>query len=79
MPEGQLQVNDRLTLVDPTPEHGYLEVQTSSGIEGWVFSRYIKVLASPSSSEPNISPKPRILRERNATILCGSTFTSRID
>jgi hypothetical protein len=57
MPEGQLQVNDRLTLVDPTAEHGYLQVQTSSGIEGWVFSRHIRVLASPSSSEPSTDPE----------------------
>jgi hypothetical protein len=55
--EGQLQVGDRLTLIDPTPEHGYLQVQTSSGTQGWVFSRRIKVLASPSSSQPNTDPE----------------------
>jgi hypothetical protein len=56
-PEAQLQVNDKLTLIDPTPEHGYLQVETSSGMQGWVFSRYIRVLASPSSSQPNTDPE----------------------
>jgi hypothetical protein len=56
-PEAQLQVNDKLTLIDPTPEHGYLQVETSSGTQGWVFSRYIRVLASPSSSQPNTDPE----------------------
>lgn len=55
--EGQLHVNDSLTLIDPTPEHGYLQVKTKSGTEGWVFSRYIKILASPSSSDPSGDPE----------------------
>ena len=55
--EGHLQVNDKLTLLDPTPEHGYLQVRTTGGQEGWVFSKYIKVLASPSSSDPSADPE----------------------
>lgn len=57
MAEGQVHVNDTLTVLDPTPEHGYLQVKTRSGKEGWVFSRYIKVLASPTSSDPSTDPE----------------------
>jgi hypothetical protein len=56
-PEGQLQQDDRLTVIDPTPEHGYLQVRTSRGADGWVFARHIKVLASPSSSDPSTDPE----------------------
>ena len=55
--EGRLQVNDTLTLLDPTPEHGYLQVRTRDGKDGWVFSRYIKIVASPTSSEPGTDPE----------------------
>ena len=55
--EGSVHVNDTLTVLDSTPEHGYLQVRTSDGKDGWVFSRYIKVIASPTSSEPNTDPE----------------------
>lgn len=55
--EGQLQIGDKLTIIDSTPEHGYLQVHTSDGKDGWVFSRYIKVVASPTSSEPSTDPE----------------------
>lgn len=56
-PEAKLQPGDKLTLLDPTPEHGYYQVRTQDGKEGWVFSRSIKIVASPSSSEPAINPE----------------------
>jgi len=52
--EGQVHLNDTLTLLDLTPEHGYLQVK--SGKEGWVFSKYVKVLASRTSSDPSTDP-----------------------
>lgn len=55
--EGEVNVNDALTVLDPTPEHGYLQVRTSDGKDGWVFSRYIKIVASPTSSEPSTDPE----------------------
>ena len=56
-PEATLKPGDKVTLLDPTPEHGYYQVRTADGKEGWVFSRSIKVVASPSSSEPALNPE----------------------
>lgn len=56
-PEASLRPGDRLTLLDPTPEHGYLQVKARDGKEGWVFSRSIRVFASPSASDPVIDPE----------------------
>ena len=56
-PEAQLHVGDKLTLLDPTPEHGYYQVTTQDGKNGWVYSRFIKIVASPSPSEPAINPE----------------------
>jgi len=55
--EAKLQVGDKLTLLDATPEHGYYQVKTQDGKEGWVFSGSIKIIASPSSSAPAIDPE----------------------
>ena len=55
--EAMLHVGDKLTLLDLTPEHGYYQVRTHDGKEGWVFSRSIKVIASPSSSDPATDPE----------------------
>ncbi len=56
-PEAKLHQGDRLTLLDPTPEHGYYQVRTRAGKEGWVFLRSIRVIASPSSSQPATDPE----------------------
>src|SRR5882762_3646737 len=56
-PEAVLHSGDKLTLLDPTPEHGYLQIKTRDGKEGWVFSRNIRVLASPSASDPVLDPE----------------------
>jgi Bacterial SH3 domain len=55
--EATLQIGDKLTLLDPTPEHGYYQVKTQDGKEGWVFSKSIKIVASPSSTDPAIDPE----------------------
>ena len=55
--EAHLQVGNKLTILDPTPEHGYYQVKTQDGKDGWVFSRTIKIFASPSSSDPAIDPE----------------------
>jgi hypothetical protein len=55
--EAKLQMGAKLTLLDPTPEHGYYQVKTQDGKEGWVFSKSIKIVASPSSSEAAIDPE----------------------
>lgn len=55
--EGKVAVGEVVTLVDPTPEHGYFQVQTSEGKDGWVFSRNIHIIASPSPSQPPIDPE----------------------
>ena len=56
-PEARLNVDDKLTLLDPTPEHGYYQVKTKDGKEGWIFSTSIRIIASPSSSNPVIDPE----------------------
>jgi len=56
-PLAKLHVDDTLTLLDPTPEHGYYQVKTSDGKEGWVFLRSIRILKTPSSSEPASDPE----------------------
>ena len=55
-PEAILHSGDKLTLIDPTPEHGYLQVKTNDGKEGWVYSKSIHVIVSPSSSNPAGTP-----------------------
>ena len=70
--QGQLKVGDKLTLMDATPEHGYYQVKTEAGADGWVYSKSIKVLASPSSSEPAIDP------ETMAQNTCDSTLWSHV-
>jgi len=59
-PEEQLSVGDKLTVLDPTPEHGYYQVKTASGQDGWVFGRYIKIVASPSSADPGIQTEASV-------------------
>jgi hypothetical protein len=56
-PEATLHPGDMLTVLDPTPEHGYYQVRTRDGKEGWVFSKNIRVIASPSSTEPGANPE----------------------
>src|SRR5260370_4758887 len=56
-PEAKLRQGDALTLIDPTPEHGYYQVRTRDGKEGWVFSRSIRVIGSPSSSQAAAGPE----------------------
>src|SRR2546429_9170428 len=56
-PEAVLHAGDKLTLLDPTPEHGYYQVKTQDGKEGWVFSKSIRVIASPSSMNPAGDPE----------------------
>jgi hypothetical protein len=55
--EAHLQSGDKVTLLDLTPEHGYYQVKAQDGKEGWVFSKSIKIMASPSSSEPALDPE----------------------
>ena len=56
-PEAVLHADDKLTLIDPTPEHGYLQVKTRDGKEGWVYWKSIHVIVSPSSSNPAGDPE----------------------
>jgi len=55
--EAALHTGDRLSLLDLTPEHGYYQVKTQDGKQGWVSLRAIKVISSPSSSDPAIDPE----------------------
>ena len=55
-PEATLHSGDLVTLLDLTPEHGYYQVKTTNGKDGWVFSRSIHIIASPSSNDPNVNP-----------------------
>jgi hypothetical protein len=56
-PEAALHRGDKITLLDPTPEHGYYQVETQDGKQGWVSLRAVRVLASPSSSDPAADPE----------------------
>ena len=55
--EGRLSVGDTVNLLDPTPEHGYYQIETSDGKDGWVFSRSLRIIASPSASQPATDPE----------------------
>lgn len=35
----QLNAGDKLTLLDATAEHGYYQVKTQDGKDGWVYSK----------------------------------------
>src|SRR5882724_7957656 len=45
-----------LTLLEPLPQSGYYHVRTSAGGEGYVWSRYVRVTATPSASAETIQP-----------------------
>jgi uncharacterized protein YgiM (DUF1202 family) len=49
-----------LTLLDPTPESGYYWVTTSTEDTGYVWSRYVRVTASPTASPTTIQPGPGV-------------------
>jgi len=49
-----------LTLLEPLPESGYYHVRTSTGGEGYVWSRYVRVTATPSASPQTIQPSPGV-------------------
>jgi len=49
-----------LTLLEPVPESGYYHVKTSAGAEGYVWSRYVRVAATPSASPDTIEPGPGV-------------------
>jgi hypothetical protein len=51
-PEATLHSGDKLMLLDATAEHVLLPDKTHDGKEGWVFSPSIRIIASPSSSNP---------------------------
>ena len=74
-PEARVKQGDVLTLLDPTPEHGYYQVKTRDGKEGWVFSRSIRVIASPSPSQPPADPENPIT---GGPAQCDDTLSSHI-
>lgn len=49
-----------LTLLDPAPESGYYHVKTSVGEEGYVWSRSVRVSATPSAPQNAIEPGPGV-------------------
>jgi hypothetical protein len=49
-----------LTLLDPAPEADYYHVKTSTGEEGYVWSRFVRVTAVPSASAAAIQPGPGV-------------------
>jgi hypothetical protein len=73
--EAILHAGDMLTLLDLTPERGYYQVKTRDGMEGWVFSRSIKVIASPSSSDPATDPESPTA---GATGTCDDTLWNHV-
>jgi SH3 domain-containing protein len=49
-----------LTLLDATPESGYYRVVTSGGDTGYVWSRYVRINASPTVADTVIQPGPGV-------------------
>lgn len=49
-----------LALLDASPESGYYHVRTSAGEEGYVWSQYVQVTASPAGSPDSIHPGPGV-------------------
>lgn len=49
-----------LTLLGASPESGYYHVRTSAGVEGYVWSRYVRVTATPAASRTTIQPGPGV-------------------
>src|SRR5712691_7612950 len=74
-PEVVLHAGDKLTLLDPTPEHGYYQVRTRDGKEGWVFSKSIRVIASPSSMNPAGDPETA---DPAGTVHCDETLWNHV-
>lgn len=53
-------VEPPLTLLDATPESGYYRVVTSGGDTGYVWSRYVRINASPSVADTVVQPGPGV-------------------
>ena len=49
-PEAVLHAGDQVTILDPTKEHGYYQVRTANGTEGWVYAKNIHIIASPPAA-----------------------------
>lgn len=49
-----------LTLIEPVAESGYYHVRTSAGEEGYVFGRYVRVVAAPASADTTLQLGPGI-------------------
>lgn len=49
-----------LTLLEPGPDGGYYHVRTSVPEEGYVWSRYVRVTATPSAPANTIQPGPGV-------------------
>lgn len=49
-----------LTLLDAMPESGYYHVKTTTGEDGYVWSRYVRVTAAPSAPATTIQPGPGV-------------------
>jgi hypothetical protein len=74
-PDGVLQPGDRVTLLDPTPEHGYYQVKTAHGKDGWGSLRSIRVIKTPSASEPAIDPETV---GANGPVKCDDTLRTHV-
>src|SRR5258708_36200793 len=49
-----LQSGDDVELLDPAPTHNYYHVRTSDGMDGWVYSRSVEIVATPAATSPAI-------------------------
>jgi hypothetical protein len=60
-PVATLNPGDDVELIEPAPTAGYYRVETSDGIQGWVYSRSVEIVASPVAVPVPASPTPSVL------------------
>ena len=66
-----------LTLVDPTPVRGYYHVRTSTGAEGYAWSRNLRVVVAPAATVAAIQPGPGIPGSA-AMVGCGDSLWEHV-
>jgi hypothetical protein len=66
-----------LTLVDPTPVRGYYHVRTSTGAEGYAWSRNLRVSVAPAATAAAIQPGPGIPGSA-AMVGCGDSLWEHV-
>jgi hypothetical protein len=55
-PIGRLQPDEDVEIIEPSPTNGYYKVRTGEGEEGWVYSRNLEIVTTPTPTPPAPAP-----------------------